>query len=139
MQRGKLKEKRRQAGLADFKQWVHECADRLNHANGQGDTKEVFNLVNQMEGKPGKPAKNLTTDEKGNLLVDATAVAARWYSFLKQKFSATEAEQGRPEMPTLPKATKGNTLSEEEALRAIGKLAVDKAFGPARGGNSGLF
>ena len=40
-----LKNKRKQAGLADFKQWVQECAARLNHANGHGDTKEIHNVV----------------------------------------------------------------------------------------------
>ena len=49
-----LKEARRKAGLADFKTWVSECADELNHANGQGDTRTVYKLVKQMEGKnPG--------------------------------------------------------------------------------------
>ena len=33
-------------------------------------------------------------------------------------------------MPTLPKTTTGNTLSEEEALRTIGKLSAGKACGP---------
>ena len=115
----KLKEKRKNAGLTDFKIWVQECADRLNVANGQGDTSAVHNIVSQMEGKPGKPSKNLTTDGKGNLLVDATAVANRWFTFLKKKFSATTAEQGRPPMPELPQAVIGNTLSEEEALAAM--------------------
>ena len=72
-----LKEKRKQAGLKDFKDWVQECADQLNVANGQGDTNAIFDIVSQMEGKPGKPSKNLTTDGQGHLLVDVTAVAAR--------------------------------------------------------------
>ena len=45
--------------------------------NGHGDTKEIHNLVKQMEGKSGKPAKNLTTDGKGNILSDVAAVATR--------------------------------------------------------------
>ena len=57
-QRAELKEKRRKAGLEDFKSWVQECADRLNEANGHGDTKVIHDLVKQMEGKPGKPGKN---------------------------------------------------------------------------------
>ena len=69
-----LKDARKKAGLTDFKQWVQECATRLNVANGQGDTKEMHNIVKQMEGKPGKPSKNLTTDGQGNLLVDSSAV-----------------------------------------------------------------
>ena len=129
-EREELKKKRKDAGLADFTSWVQDCADRLNHANGHGDTKEVYNLVKQMEGKPGKPPKNLTTDGQGNILADANAVAARWYSFLKIKFSATTAEQGRPDMPILPQAAEDSKLTEAEALKAISKLSAGKACGP---------
>ena len=54
-----LKEARRKAGLSDFKTWVNECADLLNHANGHGDTKTAHDLIKQMEGKSDKPPKNL--------------------------------------------------------------------------------
>lgn len=117
--------------MQDFQTWVKECADALNNANGRGNTRAVYNLVNQMEGKPGKPSKNLSEDENDNMLQDVNAVAARWFTFLKNKFSATEAERKeRPPMPSLPEAVVGNTLSEEEALRAIEKLSSGKACGP---------
>ena len=119
----------KEAGLQDFLGWVNQCAEALNDANGHGDTGEVFNLVNQMEGRPGKPPKNLTEDEDGNALNDAEAVAARWYGFLSNKFSATQAEEERPPMPPLPQAHE-DVLSEEEALRAISKLSSGKACGP---------
>ena len=54
-----LKEARRKTGLTDFKTWVNECADLLNHANGHGDTKTAHDLIKQMEGKSDKPPKNL--------------------------------------------------------------------------------
>ena len=73
----KVQEEIKQAGLNDFLSWVKECATNLNKVNGQGDTKEVFEIVNHMQGKPGKPPRNITTDEKGNLLIDAKAKAAR--------------------------------------------------------------
>ena len=121
----------KESGLQDFQEWVKDCAAALNNANGHGDTRQIYNLVQQMEGKPGKPAKNLTEDEDGNMLSDATAVAARWFSFLTKKFSATDAEQhDRPPMPPLPAAVVGNTLSEKEVLRAISKLCSGKACGP---------
>ena len=124
-------QKIKEAGLQDFRDWVKECASELNRANGHGDTKKVFNLVEQMQGKPGKPPKNLTEDEQGNMLQDANAVTTRWYSFLSAKFSATTDERDvRPPMPRLPKATIGNTLSDAEALRAIAKLSSGKACGP---------
>ena len=97
----------------------------------QGDTRRVFDLVKQMEGKPGKPAKNLTEDEHDSMLQDAKAVASRWCRFLKQKFSQTEEEKHvRPPMPPLPHAQSGSTLSEKEALQAIAKLSSGKACGP---------
>ena len=84
-----------------------------------------------MEGKPGKPPKNLTEDASGNMLKDAKDVAARWFQFLKNKFSATYDEaNARPPMPSLPQAVTGNTLTEEEALQAIAKLGSGKACGP---------
>ena len=46
------------SGLQDFQDWVRDCATALNNANGHGDVKQVYNLVQQMEGKPGKPPKN---------------------------------------------------------------------------------
>ena len=65
------------------------------------------------------------------MLKDAKEVAARWFKFLKQKFSATVDERvRRPPMPPLPQAEIGNTLSVEEATRAIEKLSSGKACGP---------
>ena len=71
-----------------------------------------------------KPPQNLSTDEQGNTLTDGKAVAARWFTFLKKKFSATEAEVNeRPPMPVLPQAAEpGDELTDEEVLRAISKL-----------------
>ena len=124
----KHQKKIRESGLQDFKNWVKDCANELNNANGHGDTKRIHEIVKQMEGKPGKPAKNLTEDEQGNMLKDASAVASRWYNFLSKKFSATVEEQGRDPMPELPSA-QGDTLTTEEAIRAIDKLSTGKACG----------
>ena len=121
-----LKQKRKQTGLKDFKKWVQEYADRLNHTSGQGDIKEVYNLINQMEGKP---TRNLIADAQGNMLKNTSEVTSRWFSFLWKTFSVTVVEQGRSEMSELPKVTQGNTLSEEEVLRAISKLISGKVCG----------
>ena len=125
-ERKALAEKRRQAGIKDFLSWVYECSTALNKANGKGDTKKVYKLVKGMEGKPGKPPQNISTDGQGNMLADADAVAARWFSFLKNKFKVTVAEQGRPDMPVLPQGAPDSDLTDGEVLRAISKLNTGK-------------
>ena len=103
-QQTELKEKHSKTGLKYFQQWVlvQECVDRLNSVNVKGDTREIYNLVNQMEVKPGKPPQNLSTDDQGNMFADAKAVTDSGHVFLMKKFRATTAEQGRPNMPILP-------------------------------------
>ena len=124
-------QKIKDAGMQDFQDWVKECAQALNKANGHGDTSKVYDLVKQMQGKPGKPSKNLSEDEDGNMLKDSKEVATRWFRFLKSKFSATDAElHKRPPMQALPQAATGDTLTEKEALLAIAKLSSGKACGP---------
>ena len=102
---------------------MEECADELTQANNVGDTKKIYKMVGSMEGKKKKPPKNLTTNSQGALLTCATEVADAWYQFLRDKFKATEAEQGRDEMEQLPVA-QGGGLSKQEILEGLHKMCV---------------
>ena len=118
------------AGLTDFKKWVQECANELSAANGVGDTKELYNIVRRMEGKPEKPPRNLTKNKDGVPLSDASEVAATWHSFLKEKFRATHEEiHVRPPMPELPQAAQDDILTEKEILSGLNKMKRGKACG----------
>ena len=125
----KLQTEIREAGLTDFKHWVSECAGELTEANWRGDVRDIYKIVKRMEGRKGKPSKNLTADANGKLLADATAVATAWELFLTEKFKATEAETDRPAWPELPQAQIGNTLSRKEVINALNKMNNGKACG----------
>ena len=57
-------------------------------------------------------------------------MAKAWYQFLSEKFSATEAEQGRPEREELPDTTYTEELTDEQFDRGLAKMANNKACGP---------
>ena len=91
-----------QSSLDDYKEWVQQQSETLAEANGRGDTKKIFEVVNTLKGKAEKPPANLTTDGQGSMLRNAEDVADRWYNFLSKKFVATELETQRAAMPALP-------------------------------------
>ena len=93
-----LQSRIKESGLQDYTDWVEAQGEVLAAANGRGDTKEIYEVVNALKGKPGKPPANLTTDGQGNPLCSAEDVADRWYHFLSSKFAATEREATRPGM-----------------------------------------
>ena len=62
----------KQAGLDDFKDWVQEQGDIMAEANGRGDTKKIYEVVNALKGKSDKPPTNLTTDGQGGMLCGAS-------------------------------------------------------------------
>ena len=66
----------KQSGLDDYKDWVAAQGEILSAANGRGDTKKIYEVVNALKGKSDKPPKNLTTDGNGNLLQGAEDVAS---------------------------------------------------------------
>ena len=71
----------------------------MAEANGRGDTKRIYDVVNVLKGKSEKPPTNLTTDGQGSILCNAVEVADRWCGFLTSKFAATEKEELRQGMP----------------------------------------
>ena len=88
-----LQEQIKQAGLDDYKDWVQGQADTLAEANGRGDTRKIYQVVNSLKGKSEKPPKNLTTNGQGKVLSCAEEVATRWYQFLSKKFDKTVKEK----------------------------------------------
>ena len=79
----------------------------MEQANNVGDSRGVYRTVKVLARKTEKPPTNLKTDGQGGMLSCAEDVAARWHGFLKKKFSATTAEQGRPAMEDIPPETGG--------------------------------
>ena len=120
----------KRAGLDDYHDWVEEQSNVLTDANGRGDTKKIYEVVNALKGKSEKPPSNLTTDGQGSLLCSADDIAQRWFHFLSKKFEPTEAETARPAMPTLPNTQGVDDLSIKEIQQGIAKMKSNKATGP---------
>ena len=121
----------KQSGLDDYKDWVEAQGAVLAEANGRGDTtKKMYKVVNFLKGKSEKPPKNLTTDGNGRLLQGAAEVADRWFRFLSKKFSATEREAQRPDMPKLPNTQGVADLTLKEIQQGVAKMKPNKVCGP---------
>ena len=58
----------KQSGLDDYREYVEQQGEVLAEANGRGDTKKVYQVVNALKGKTEKPPSNLSTDGQGNTL-----------------------------------------------------------------------
>ena len=100
-----------------------------------GNTKRIYQLVNHLLKRAKPPPRNLTHDSNGNLLKSPEEVAAMWYSFLKQKFSATQKELNRAPMPPLPlERSAADALTREEFELALSRLKCEKATGPGPDG-----
>ena len=125
-----LQAKIKDSSLQDFKNWVEKKSCEMDQANERGDTKKIYQIVNTLASKSEAPPRNLVTDGQGNMLGCATDVANRWYNFLKNKFAATQAEQGREMMPPLPPTQGVDELSDKEITDALSKLKGHKACGP---------
>ena len=67
-----------------------------------------------------------------NILIfkSADGVTKTWYQFLSQKFSTTEAEQGRPEREVIPDTTYQTGITDEEFRKGLAKIMNNKACGP---------
>ena len=122
----------KESGLQDYTDWVEVQGEVLVAVNGRGDTKKIYEVVDALKGKPGKPPANLTTDGQGNPLCSADDVADRWYHFLSNKFSATEHEEARQGMPlvALPNTQGVDDLTEAQVRKGIMKMKANKACGP---------
>ena len=121
----------KQAGLDDYRQWVAAQGEVLAEANGRGDTKKIYEVVNALKGKSENPSKNLTTNGQGKLLQGATETADRWYDFLSAKFEQTDREKHeRPDMPTLPNTQGVDNLTMEEVRKGVAKMKANRACGP---------
>ena len=125
-----LQQQIRESALQDFQSWVEENNKAMQEANGQGDTRKIYKVVNALSDKRQKPAKNLTTDGQGTILGSAQEVATRWFGFLSKKFAATELEINRPEMQQLPSTVGQDPLSEKEILEGLSRMNQGKATGP---------
>ena len=97
-QYGNLQRRIKKSSLADFETWVNKWAQKISDAESVGDTKRIYEGVNVLAQKSERPSPNLTTDHNGVTLTCAEDVARAWQRFLTAKFSATEAERGRPTM-----------------------------------------
>ena len=103
----------------------------MSKANGQGDTRTIYDAVKVLGGKPTKSPTNLTTDQGGKLLECAEDVAAAWKQFLQQKFAQTETERAqRPDMESLPCTQGTDPLTPEQFKQGLGKMKNGKACGP---------
>ena len=126
----KIQKKIKESSMRDHAEWVHACAEEMASANDVGDTRKLYQLVKQLSGKEDKqPAVDLSVDKQGAVITNAVERAEVWYEFLKSKFAATAAEQGRPEMPTLPARDADNKLKVEEVWEAVSGLKNHKAVG----------
>ena len=94
----------------------------MEQANNVGDSRGVYRTVKVLARKTEKPPTNLKTDGQGGILSCAEDVAARWYGFLKKKFSATTAEQGRPAMEDIPSTVGQGELTEKEIRQGVTKM-----------------
>ena len=102
----------------------------MEAANGVGDTRKLYDLVKKLLGKVDKkPSVDLQVDKQGAPISCANERAAACFNFLKKKFLATPAEQGRPVMPTLPERSASNVLTVTEVLKAVKSLKNHKAVG----------
>ena len=126
----RIQEEIKYSSLQDHEDWVRECADEMEAANGVGDSRKLHQLVKILSGKVDKKlAVDLQVDAQGEPISDAEERAAVWYEFLKKKFTATPAEQGRPPMPPLPARDPDNALSAAEVHDAVKSLKNHKAVG----------
>ena len=114
--------------LNDFKQWVQNAVVEMEKADAVGNTRKIFNLVNMLSNKPKRPPTNLTSDKDGNLLRSPKEVTKTWENFLSQKFSVTQEESERPEMPPLEKTW--DPITRKEFDVAMKRLKSGKATGP---------
>ena len=126
----RIQEQIKQASLQDHAEWLRECADEMEAANDVGDTRKMHKMVKVLSGKVDKkPAVDLHVNKQGAPISSAKERTAVWYDFLKAKFAATPAEQGRPAMPALPERDPSNILSVTEVLKAVKSLKNHKAVG----------
>ena len=63
------------------------------------------------------------------LLKSVKDVAQRWYTFLTNKFAATQAETQRQGMEEMPDTKNSDALSESEILEGLSKIKHSKATG----------
>ena len=120
----------KESSLRDHADWVEKCAEEMAAANNVGDTRKLHALVKKLSGKEDKsPVVDIGVDKQGGVITNATERAKVWYDFLKTKFAATEAENERPAMPTIPARDERNVLTVEEVRMAVNGLKNHKAVG----------
>ena len=124
-----LQKQIREAGLNDFKTWVQEHCKDMQAAEAVGDTRRIYQSVESLCNKKKRPEPNLTTDGQGKTLDCAEDVATRWAQFLTGKFAATDAEEKRPPMETLPCTQGEHGLTDKEIMDGLSRMKTKKATG----------
>ena len=119
------------SSLKDHSDWVEKCASEMQAANNVGDTRKLHKIVKTLSGKESKTPETDLSINPGTkkLIAGPVERAAVWYGFLKKKFAPTQAEEERPEMPTLPARDQHDTLSRAEVRQAVKSLKNYKAVG----------
>ena len=118
--------------LQDYKDWVGKCAGDMEAANAAaGNMRRIFQVVNHLVKKATPPPHNLTHEPSGALLKSLEEVANMWYGFSNKKFSATQKENDRSPLASLPlyRSTE-DALTKEEFKLALRRLKCDKTAGP---------
>ena len=108
---------------------MEKWADDISNAESLGDTRKVYKGVNALAQKQSRPPTNLTVDKNGKALKSAEEVAAVWHRFLTNKFAATVAEQGRPEMEQLPSTKGTGELTEKQLNNGLARMGINKVCG----------
>ena len=117
------------SSLEDFEDWVGEWATVIGQADSKGDTKGIYKGVKALANKREKPPANLTVDANGDTLKCAEDVASTWHAFLSNKFAATDAEERRPPVDTLPCTMGVSDLTDEQFNEGLRKMGKNKACG----------
>ena len=102
----------------------------MTSASAVGDTRRVYEGVKVLRGEREKSPCNLSVNAKGVPLNDTQAIVKVWEDFLAKKFAATDAENKRPDMETLPHTQGTNQLTDKEVLKGLCRMNKGKARGP---------
>ena len=115
----------------DWRKHIYGILDNIEESIDKGDYKAVFQGVKKLTGKGKGSCRAPTRDAKGNLLADPKELAEAWRQFAVEKFSKTEAEVKRGDMPDLgdPLTRENDVPSDEDLEICLKALAKAKAVG----------
>ena len=118
----------------DYQEWVASWVEKIEEADKVGDTRAIYQAVKVLAGKTKNFSQTQPTkNSQGQVIHDHEELTEVWRDFLSGKFSATEIEQAREEfadLPPRPAEGEDDDLKEEEFLRAVQGMKLNKAPGP---------